>query len=131
MYTLRPLRLITMALALAIAPLAAVAQSDLDRHLGPVAGFVQLGQNGAWTSSADANWYTLNNEDAYGEVQYFWASQPSLEGRDFTLSTNLFTRTDKKDVSHAGLLFHYRDGQRYLAVTIASDGGAYILEIYL
>ena len=102
------------------------AQSALDRHLGPIAGFVELGSQGAWTSGMDENWYTLSNDGALGEVQYFWASQPDFENRDFRVAVNLFTQPSNNDLSHAGLLFHYRDGQRYLGVTIASDGGLYI-----
>ena len=104
---------------------ASKAQSDLDRHLGPIANFVDFGQQGAWTSGADQKWYTLSNDGALGEVQYFWASQPDIEGRDFSLAANVYTTPTHGDLSHAGLLFHYRDGEGYLAVTIASDGGVY------
>lgn len=103
----------------------AQAQTDLQRHLGPIANFVGLGQQGAWTSGLAENWYTLTNDGALGEVQYFWASQPDFEGRDFSLSANVYTTPTNGDLSHAGLLFHYRDGEGYLGVTIASDGGVY------
>lgn len=105
---------------------SANAQNALDRHVGPIANFVDLGSSGAWTASADNNWFTLVNNGALGEIQYFWATQPDFEGRDFTVSTNLFTQPTNGDLSHAGFIFHIRDQQRYLAVTIASDGGSYI-----
>ncbi|MEM9497209.1 MAG: hypothetical protein AAGA28_04755 [Pseudomonadota bacterium] len=107
------------------AAVTAHADTELDGHVGPIASFVELGESGAWTSAIQDGWYTLTNDGALGEIQYFWASQPSVEGQDFSVSANVFTQPSNGDTSHAGLIFHYRDADRYLAVTIASDGGAY------
>lgn len=115
-----------IALALLIGATSTYAQNALDRHVGPISNFVELGTSGAWTSAADNNWFTLANNGAIGEIQYYWATQPDFEGRDFAVSTNLFTQPTNGDLSHAGFIFHIRDQQRYLAVTIASDGGAYV-----
>ena len=119
------LRILSIAALCTVLSLPAQAQSGVERHLGPIANFVQLGQNEAWTSAADDTWYTLTNDGALGEVQYFWASQPDFETRDFRVAVNVYTRPTNGDLSHAGLLFHYRDPERYLGVTIASDGGVY------
>ena len=121
----KKLKIISLLLAVAMATFAH-AQSALDRHLGPIAQYVQLGQDGAWNSEAGDNWYTLTNNGDIGAIQYFWASQPNLEGRDFNVRTYAFTKAADGDLSHAGILFNYREGNRYMAVTVGSDGGGYI-----
>lgn len=104
----------------------ALAQAPLDKHLGPIAGFVELGTSGAWTAAADENWFTLSNAGDLGAIRYVWASQPDAEGRDFKLQSYAYTQPAEGDLSHAGLLFNFHAGDRYMAITIGSDGGGYI-----
>ncbi|MEM8775592.1 MAG: hypothetical protein AAGF53_11205 [Pseudomonadota bacterium] len=102
------------------------AQSGLEKHLGPVTPSVELGQDGFWTLAADENWFTLTNDGDQGAVKYFWRGLSNFEGRDFTLKTHVYTQASQGDQSHAGILFNFREGNRYMAITISSDGGAYI-----
>lgn len=117
---------ILMALAACLSAGTAAGQNALERHIGPIAPFVKLGQSDAWTTAADGNWFTMTNGGDIGAIRYYWANLGAAEGRDFTLATNLFTQVTQGDLSHAGLVFHYRAADRYLAVTIASDRAAYL-----
>ena len=116
--------LITLAVCLSAGSTA--AQSALERHIGPIAAVVELGQSDAWTTAADGNWFTMTNGGDIGAIRYYWANLRAAEGRDFALAANLFTQATQGDLSHAGLVFHYRAADRYLAVTIASDRAAYL-----
>ena len=118
-------RVLSFVLALSLANFSH-AQSVLERHLGPIAQFVELGQSGAWNSEAGDSWYTLTNNGDLGAIQYFWASQLGLEGRDFKIQTYVHTNPADGDLSHAGILFNYQEADRYMAITVASDGGSYI-----
>lgn len=107
-------------------PVKLTAQNGLEPHLGPLAGVVQLGTEGSWTSTAQQGWFTLTNERAPGAIKYFWTENEALAGQSYRVSVNVFSTSDEAR-SHAGILFNHRGNDQYMAVTIATNGSANIL----
>lgn len=116
---------LVLGLVLSLPNLSA-AQAGLEKHLGPIAQVVELGQSGAWYAEANEDWFILSNEDAPGSIQYFWGGLQAMVGRDYSVSVNLYTE-GFDDRSLAGLIFNRRAGDRYMAIMVASDGTAEII----
>ena len=113
------------AATLALSPLPLLA--DMQAHLGPLEGVVELGQDGEWTLEDKGGWFTLTNTNAPNAIKYYWMGVPDSQGPDYVVSLNLVAQSDDgQNPSFAGLIFNYRANDRYMGVTIGTDGGGYI-----
>lgn len=102
-------------------------QADMVAHVGPLNGLIELGQNGEWTLEDKGGWFTMTNADAPGAIKYFWMEVPESQGADYVISLNVVAQSDGGEKpSFAGLIFNYKANDRYMGVTIGSDGGGYL-----
>ena len=115
------------ALALALLPGAAPAQDELARHLGPLAGIVDLGNDGTWEAAVEGGWFTLANESDPGAVTYYWVEADEAASGRYEAGMTLVLRAEGGGTSYAGMLFNYRAGDQYLGIVVGSDGGTYAI----
>lgn len=114
---------ILITLTVAIIALPAWSQQQLQKHLGPLTGIVQLGQNGPWNAASDQNWFILSNTTKPGDIQYYWLDRRQ-NSANYQMSTKVAVRATGRDVSYGGLLFNFRDGPEYFGITVGSDRSA-------
>ena len=108
-------------------PTHATAQNGLEQQLGPLAGIVELGDDGTWNMQSQGGWFTMTNTSAPGAVTY-WYSRPSeAEGASYRVDLNVFVQPGSADTSYVGYLFNWRAGDSYMGVLLGSDGGSYFL----
>lgn len=103
------------------------AQTALEPKLGPLAGFVELGDDGTWVASDEQGWFMLRNTRDPGAVTYYWAEPRAATQGAYRINLNLALRPLGSDKVFSGVLFNYRSGQNYMGVLLGSDGGTYFV----
>ena len=102
------------------------AQEDVNNHVGPIASQIVLGEDGPWKTSVEGGWLTMANSSASGAIRYVWGGLSEFEGVDFSARMTVFARDRGDEPADAGFIFNFASPEQYLAITISSDGGAYI-----
>lgn len=103
------------------------AQTALERQLGPLAGFVEMGQDETWSAASEQGWFMLRNTSDPGAVRYYWVEPPQTSAGAYRINLNLALRPLAEAPVFGGVLFNFRSGSNYMGVLIGSDGGAYVL----
>ncbi len=116
---------VTVSVFLTLSPLP--LHADMQAHIGPLNELVELGQDGAWTLEDKGGWFTMTNASDPGAIKYYWMGVPDSQGPDYGVSLNVVAQSDGNEKpSFAGLIFNYRANDRYMGVTIGTDGGGYL-----
>lgn len=121
-------RHVAAAAAAALLALAAPAPAqDLAPHLGPLAGVVELGDDGTWVAEVQGGWFTLSNRRDPGAVTYYWIGTPATEAGTYRAAMNLVVQGGDDGPAHAGFLFNFRAGDRYLGIVIGGQGETHVI----
>lgn len=115
-----------IALLVSMAPNLS-AQTALEKQLGPLAGFVEMGQDKVWSAASEQGWFMLRNTTDPGAVRYYWVEPQQTSSGSYRINLNLALRPMGDDPVFGGVMFNFRSGSNYMGVLIGSDGGAYVL----
>ncbi len=105
-----------------------LAAQGLSKHLGPLAGLVELGQDGAWTTSVEGGWFNMANSSDANSLRYYITDFPELNGGKRQVQVNAVLRGLGQDVSYAGVVFDWKSHSEYFAFLIGSDGSVMAVE---
>ncbi len=98
------------------------AHAELSDHVGPLAGAVTLGTEGAWTAQLSQGWFMLSNQSNPQSIRFYRVNAAPLNGGTRALRVNLALRGAGDEFSEAGLLFNYDETGGYMAFTVGADG---------
>ena len=103
-------RVISILAALLFAFGASPTLAEMERHLGPLASLVELGDDGTWEAADDGGWFRMTNQTDPGAVRYFWMEADQGSNAPLRIAVNIAVRTIGGSPADAGLLFNYRSG---------------------
>ncbi|GEM_PF-4690377 len=120
------LKILLSLCCLLFAATPAWSQSQLERHLGPLADIVKPGRSGPWDAYANNDWFMMSNTSQAGDIQYYWLERRQTSA-DYRISANIAVRASGREIAYGGLLFNFKQGPEYFGITIGSDKSATFL----
>lgn len=109
----------------------ALAQSvvgQAEEHLGPLARFAILGQDGAWEGRVEGGWYNLFNQSEPGAVQYYRLDLGKVTSGERVVKLNTALVGTGSDTVYSGILLDWISETEYFGFTIGSDGSITVIQ---
>lgn len=118
------IRLLFLFILLFAQPVSA----QVDQHLGPLAGVVEEGRNGAWEARVQDGWFNLLNDSDPGSVQFYYVKMDPLSSGERVVELTTVLRASGSDAAYSGIILDWISDTEYFGFTIGADGSFVVIQ---